>query len=279
MTVADVFGTLELCAVEVAISMSLDSAFQYAAQLEDPVRADLVESHRRSWARLAGFGTWWTGPERIAIAAASRAAVDCAFCRERKKALSPISVTGAHAGVSGGGSEGLIPEAAIDAVHRIVTDASRLSGTWVEGLAEQGVSDAHYVELLSVVVSVRSIDAFHRAMGLPLEPLPEPTPGSCEPTRRRPPTAEKTDAFVAMLPSRKPPGEDADLFPGPAPYVIRAMSLVPDAVRWLKDLSGAHYLSMEAGQMFDFANGRGPLSRAQTELIAGRVSAVNECFY
>jgi len=44
-------------------------------------------------------------------------------------------------------------------------------------------------------------------------------------------------------------------------------------------LSGAHYLSMESGQMFDFANGRGPLSRAQTELIAGRVSAVNECFY
>ena len=117
------------------------------------------------------------------------------------------------------------------------------------------------------------------AMGLPLEPLPEPTLGGCEPTRRRPPTAEKTGAFVAMLPSRKPPGEDADLFPGPAPYVIRAMSLVPDAVRWLKDLSGAHYLSMEVGQMFDFANGRGPLSRAQTELIAGRVSAVNECFY
>ena len=43
--------------------MSLDSAFQYAAQLEDPIRADLVEAHRRSWARLAESGTWWTGPE------------------------------------------------------------------------------------------------------------------------------------------------------------------------------------------------------------------------
>jgi hypothetical protein len=47
----------------------------------------------------------------------------------------------------------------------------------------------------------------------------------------------------------------------------------------LKDLSNAHYLSMAAGQMMDFSRGRGPLSRAQTELIAGRVSALNECFY
>ena len=84
-----------------------------------------------------------------------------------------------------------------------------------------------------------------------------------------------------MLPSRKSSGEDADLFPGPgpAPNVIRAMSLVPDAGRWLKELSAAHYLSMEAGEMLDFVNGKGPLDRSQTELIAGRVSAVNECFY
>ena len=255
--------------------MSQDSCFQYEAQLEDPIRVDLVESHRRSWKRLAESGTWWTGAERIAIAAEGRAANDCALCRERKRALSPFSVVGEHDSVSGN----TLPPAAVDAVHRIVTDASRLSGTWVAGLAEQGVSDAHYVELLSVVVSVRSIDAFHRAMGIALEPLPEPVLGGAAPSRRRPSEAEKTDAYVAMLPSRKPQGENADLFPGPAPYVVRAMSLVPDAVRWLKDLSSAHYLSMEGGQMLDFAKGRGPLSRAQTELIAGRVSAVNECFY
>ena len=82
-----------------------------------------------------------------------------------------------------------------------------------------------------------------------------------------------------MLPSRTPAGEDADLFSGPAPYVIRAMSLVPESVRWLNELSSAQYLDMDNGEMFDFVNGKGPLDRAQTELIAGRVSAVNECFY
>ena len=262
MTVADVFGTLELCAVEVAISMSLDSAFQYAAQLEDPVRADLVESHRRSWARLAESGTWWTGPERIAIAAASRAAIDCALCRERKEALSPLSVTGAHDGVSGGGSEGLVPEAAIDAAHRLVTDA--IAALWElgwKGSRREGVSDAQYVELLSVVVSVRSIDAFHRAMGLRgLSPCLSPTPAAGASRRVGVPSDSGGGRRVCSRcsPSRKPRGEEADLFPGRAPTVIRAMSLVPDAVRWLKDLSACPLpLDAEAGEMLDFAHGRG----------------------
>lgn len=254
--------------------------FDYRAGSEPgtpPIRADLVAAHRRAWERLASPGTWWTAAERIAIAAESRAALDCAFCTERREALSPFGVTGEHDAAT----HGVLPEAAVDAVHRLVTDATRLSRAWVEGLAQGGVPDTHYVELISVVVSVRSIDAFHRAMGLPLEALPVPDPAQAdrEPARRRPETAVAGEAYVPMLPSRKPPGEDADLFSGPAPYVVRALSLVPDAVRWLKELSAAHYLSMEDGQMLDFAKGRGPLSRAQTELIAGRVSAMNECFY
>lgn len=249
------------------------ASFDYLAQLADPVRPDLVAAHQSAWHKIASGGTWWTGEERVAIAAESRAAADCEFCRERKTALSPTSVEGEHNAVSGQ----VLPRAAVDAIHRIITDVTRLTASWVEGLEEQGVPDTHYVELLSVVVSVRSIDVFHAAMGLEAEPLPAPLPGA--PGERRPPNAVSGEAWVAMLPSRKAPGEDADLFPGPAPYVIRAMSLVPDAVRWLKELSDAHYLAMDSGEMFDFVNGKGPLSRAQTELIAGRVSAVNECFY
>jgi len=80
-----------------------------------------------------------------------------------------------------------------------------------------------------------------------------------------------------MLPSGRLKGDEADLWSGPTGNVIRAMSLVPEAVRWLKELGAAQYLSDKA--MTDFTRGRGPLSRAQTELIAGRVSAINECFY
>ena len=246
-------------------------SFDYAKQIEDPIREDLVVAHRRAWELLAEPGTWWNGRERVAIAAESRAADDCSFCRKRREALSPLSESGTHDVVSGE----ILPAAAIDAIHRIVTDATRLTSSWVDGLADEGVPVTHYVELLSVVVSIRSIDGFHRAMGLGLEGLPEARPG--DPSRKRPAAAVKGEAWVPMLPTGRPSGEEADLWGAQTGNVIRAMSLVPDAVRWLNELGSAQYLDMNA--MMDFTRARGVLSRAQTELIAGRVSAMNECFY
>lgn len=245
--------------------------FDYARIAEDPIRDDLAEAHRLAWQRIAEPGTWWNGAQRVAIAAETRAAEDCLFCRKRREALSPFGLQGEHDHVSGE----ILPPAAIDAVHRIVTDATRLTSSWVNGLADQDVPVTHYVELLSVAVSVRSIDGFHRAMGFPLEPLPDSHPG--EPSRKRPEAAVQEEAWVPMLPTGRPSGDEADLWPAQTGNVIRAMSLVPDAVRWLKELGGAQYLAVDA--MTDFTRGRGPLSRAQTELIAGRVSAINECFY
>ncbi len=254
---------------------TFDYAFNYALnygdQVEDAIRDDLVLAHRQAWNRIASPGTWWTGRERVAIAAETRAADDCAFCRKRREALSPYSEEADHDTVTGD----VLSEVAIDAVHRIVTDATRLTQSWVSGLSRQGIPDTHYVELLSVVVSIRSIDGFHRAMGLRPEPLPEARSG--EPSRERPSAAAPGEAWVPMLPNGRLKGDEADLWSSQTGNVIRALSLVPEAVRWLKELSAAHYLSEEA--MTDFTRGRGPLSRAQTELIAGRVSAINECFY
>jgi hypothetical protein len=96
----------------------------------------------------------------------------------------------------------------------------------------------------------------------------------------RPATTESETAWVPLLVPSRVEAENDDLFPpGPVvPNVIKALSLVPDGGRWLKALSNAHYLAMAGGQMMDFSRGRGPLSRAQTELLAGRVSAFNDCF-
>jgi hypothetical protein len=247
--------------------------FDYTSRdhAEDTIRQDLVIAHREAWDRIAKPGTWWTGSERVAIAAEARAADYCSLCRKRREAPSPYSEKGSHDAVSGN----VLPEAAIDAIHRLVTDAMRLTRDWVEGLAAKGVPDTHYVELLSVVVSIRSIDGFHRAMGLSPEALPSPQEG--EPSRQRPEAAVLGEAWVPMLPNGRQKGEEADLWQGPTGNVIRAMSLVPEAVRWLKELGAAQYLSESA--MTDFTRGRGPLSRTQTELIAGRVSSINECFY
>ena len=234
-----------------------------------PVRDDLRAAHDRQWQRLAQPGTWWTGAERVAIAAEVRRAAQCPLCRERKVALSPHAVEGQHA------STGELPEAAVDVIHRVVTDPGRLTRAWFEKTLASGLTDAQYVEIIGVVVTVVSVDSFCRGLGVPLHPLPEPAPG--EPLRRRPPTAQAEGAWVPMIPNGGATGPEADLYDGGRAFnVVRAMSLVPDEVRGLKDLGAAHYLSFD--RMRDLRAGRS-LNRAQIELVAGRVSALRECFY
>ena len=95
-----------------------------------PVRGDLAAAHRRAWEHLAGPGRYLGGAQRVAAAAEVRAAWSCTLCRERKQALSPFSVDGEHDHASAS----VLSDAAIDTVHRLVTDASRLSRSWVEKL-------------------------------------------------------------------------------------------------------------------------------------------------
>ncbi len=232
------------------------------------IRDDIPAAHRRAWERLAAPGTWWTGAERVAIAAEVRNAQHCALCRARKRALSPSAVAGQHEHLDA------LPEAAIDVIHRVASDPGRLSEAWCKEVLT-GLSEEQYVELIGVVVSVVSIDSLHRGLGVPLEPLPEPTSG--EPLRKRPASAQREAAWVSMIPSSAVGGEESDLWPkGRTGNVVRALSLVPAEVRGLKELSAAHYLGMD--EMMDLEKGRS-LDRRQIELIAGRVSALNECFY
>ena len=245
-------------------------AIGYANALA-PVRDDLVAAHRRAWKRLARPGTWWSGAERVAIAAEVRSAAQCPLCRERKAALSPAGVTGEHA------SRGALPEVAVEVIHRVTTDPAQLSKAWFEKCQAGGLGDTHYVEMIGVIVTIVSIDDFCRGLGLAPHPLPDAIPG--EPSRRRPPGALPEDAWVPMIRERRATGAEADLYEGrrTTGNVIRALSLVPDEVRGLMDLSAAHYLSPAV--MLDLRRGTPALDRRQVELIAGRVSALNECFY
>lgn len=244
--------------------------FDYSS-LEFPIRGDISEAFNEYWDKLAAPGSWWTGAERIAIAEETRNAVQCNFCQERKQALSPNSVSGEHFSTTD------LNQHAVDAAHRIITDQTRITQAYVNQLADNGISNEAYVELAGIVVCVFSIDEFHRALGLPYEQLPEPVAG--EPDHYRPAQAEVGTGFVPMLPKGELQGAEADLWPnGRSANVIRAFSLVPQAVRdWLA-LASAQYLSVP--RMADmFKQDDRAIDRMQMELVAGRVSAVNECFY
>lgn len=236
------------------------------------IRHDLPEAYREAWLKIASPGNWWKGEDRVAIAAEVRAARDCSLCAERKSALSPFSVKGQHQATTN------LPEVAIDAVHRIVTDVSRLTKTWLEDCGEQGLSKEQYIELLGIVVAVISIDAFHRALGIDDEKLPEPIAG--EPSYYLPTSIVEGDAWVPVIPASAAKGTESDLYGGQKQTgnVLSAMSLVPDSVRLLTTLASVQYL--QATDVINPSmNGGRKISRAQMELLAGRISSLSSCFY
>ena len=235
-----------------------------------PVRGDFAASHQRFWGRLSRPGTWWTGAERIAIAAETRQAQGCALCNERRQALSPHTVAGDHERVSD------LPDAAVEAIHAISCYSSKLTRGWYQSLLDKGLSDGQYVEIVGTVATVISIDEFCRGLDLAPHPLPEPIEG--EPTGYRPKSAAPDEAWVPLVPRNNAGTPEADLWPdGSLGNIIRAMSLVPEEVRTLRDLLPVHFVAYE--KVREPNAGTGTLNRPQMELVAAKVSIMNQCYF
>jgi hypothetical protein len=235
-----------------------------------PIRPSLLSAIEEAWDRLAAPGTWWSGAERTAIAAEARNAKSCRLCEARKQALSPYAAKGVH------DSLGNLPGEAVEAVHRLVTDASRITEAWVRDMADGQLGEAGYIEIVSVVATVTALDTFDHALGRPPRALAAAVDGS--PTRRRPAGAKRNLAWVATL----APEDVASGDPNPYPVhgdknIHRALSLVPQAVIDFFDLDVELYLRDH--EIRDFATEYRAISHAQIELIAGRASAINRCFY
>ncbi len=195
------------------------------------VRAEIGDEFRREWGRLASPGPTWTGAERVAIGAAARS--------------------------EGVGDPGL-PDAAVEAAHRLYHHPASPTSEWVEAVADT-LGMAHYVELVGVVARLAAVDGFHRALGLPLEPLPEVIGG--DPTGEIDDRATPGAAWVPMVGGSS---------------IVGALSMVPPEAAAQEQLHGPMYLTYQQMADFDFRRG---LHRSQIELVAARASAINECFY
>lgn len=240
------------------------------------IRSDLAEAQTEAWQQIGHSGSWWTGVERVEIAAETRRAVTCSLCAARRAALSPAAVAGTHDFVSS------LPPPAVEAIHRIRTDSGRLGAGWYERLQADGLSDSYYVELLSIVAIVVAIDTFRAASGLPIQPFPVPIAG--EPARRRPVGVKPGLAWMPTLAPEDRSPEDPDLYrdnPGPRERgggnVHRALSLVPGAMIHWWDMFETMYLPAPA--MRDFSREYRAISHAQIEFLAARVAALNQCVY
>lgn len=244
------------------------SAFDYR-DAPVPVREDIVAAHNRAWRRIARPGTWHSGEIRVRIAAETRNAKACRLCAARKEALSPYGVEGEHDCLGG------LSDATVEAIHRIATDPGRLTRKWYESLLADGLTAEQYVETVGVVCTTISVDTFAGAMGM--EPLPLPVPVAGEPIRVRPASAGQGAAWVPWILPDRAAEDEMDLFSPIHANIHRAMSLVPAEARGFFDLVETQYLPHR--QMRDFANEFRAITHSQIELLAGRISAINQCVY
>jgi hypothetical protein len=237
------------------------------------VRANFAEGHHRYWQRLASPGCWLTGVERIAVAKEVRKAGTCKLCSQRKAALSPYQVDGAHDTASD------LSDTMIEVVHRVITDSARLTRSWFDVIIQQGLNVEEYIEIIGTLVHVLSIDEFCRGLGLPLHKLPEALNGDASEYRPANIIEGGDNAWVPFISQVEQSSPESDLWQGAMEAgVISALSLVPDEVRSLVDLLKVHYLDND--EFMDLEKSpQGTLSRIETEVVAARVSAFNGCFY
>jgi len=236
------------------------------------MRQGLREATSVAWQTLGKVGVWWTGADRVQIAREARTARDCPLCRERKAALIPHAVAGTHV------SSTTLPPAAIEAIHRVVSDPGRLSEAWYRRTTSAGLGEEAYVELLSVVAITTAIDTFDRACRAQLRALPAAAPGT--PSRQRPAGAKPGLGWMPMLAPEDVAPEDPPLYAVAGRIggnVHRALSLVPQAMMQFWDMFEEMYLPQDA--MRDFGREYRAISHAQIEMLAARVAVRNHCVY
>lgn len=233
------------------------------------VRDDITAAHRRAWDRLSKPGSWLAGEERVKVMAETRHAQDCATCAKIKDALSPFAVTVAHdAGTD-------LAEPWVNMIHLIVADPGRLTHGWYRKTIDSGIPETHFVEIVSIVAHTTAIDTFAKGIGVPVRTLPEPKAG--EPSRYQPAEARQHQAWAPNIAWDEFGPNEADYFVGPEANIRRAMTLAPDEARGFFDVVSAQYLA--GPQMRDFSQEFRAITHLQIELLAARVSALNQCTY
>jgi hypothetical protein len=226
---------------------------------------DVAAACAAEWRTVGVAGDWWTGAERVAIAAEARRARDCPTCAQRKAALSP------GLGTDGHDARGALDAVVVDAIHRITTDPGRLSKTWYERVLASGLQPGAYVELVGVIFTLTLVDTFAAAIDATEPVLPSPQRGA--PPRVAPEAARPGGARVPIVPPDGWSGPLAQMYqsapPGsPVANIILALSLVP-----------REQLGLVMLMRHTYRHPVPEITEPQIQLIASTVSAYNDCFY
>ena len=157
---------------------------------------------RETWDQVAAPGTWWSGPERVAIAGAARAAR-----------------------VGHAVADSTLPSAATEVAVMVGGTPAQTTRDWAEAMVE-ALGEEKYIEAASIASRVVPVDTFTRLVGSQLEPFPAPLEG--EPSERiADPPARRGSAWVGMVGFPTPPN---------------VFSAVPGEMIAMNDISNVFYM-------------------------------------
>ena len=231
----------------------MTETFNYAGESEENwgpqaayVRQDIVHAHRQTWKAIASAGSFWSDVDRLEIAKQARAA---------RSQRSDLPFNRSY-------PDSRLNRDTLETVRKVAADAGKIDRLWANKQIAS-IGNGPYAELVSIVASVSAVDAFSEALGRPREMLPSPTGGSRSGVKSD--NAVDIGGYLPMVD------------PWEGPNVSRALSLVPAANELFMQNVSSMYVGRGGG--FNDMVWDGPLSRPQAELLAARVSSVNECFY
>jgi hypothetical protein len=231
---------------------------------EIPVREALAEAHAAQFERFGQAGTWGTAAQRLAVISQARQAGIEAGMLEMPKD-------------GGAVSDVELPEDVRAIIHCLAVSPKDFDMDTYQQARRAGLSDPEFAEMVAIVSFIVNLDVYARGIGVPLRPFVKPQ--SDNPTRELPVEAVLERAFVPTIPNPPEGGAIAkELYGSFKPYIMRALSIVPDEFRAHLELEQAQYILLPRIMDFDYNHHEG-LTRPQVEVVAGRVSAINDCFY
>lgn len=206
------------------------------AQSPVPVRGDLKGVYRKIWEHLGKPGPVLDATQRSVLLTTARAARSgsALIASRASSALDELAAT-------------------------LYCEPGAVTETTVRAAADES-GDAAASETVGIIAMLSAVDGAHRALGIELEPLPDPLPG------------QATGNITQGLKRRR------THLPMPPGAIPGAIDLVPEVAMVFRDSFGAQYMTEQDMAHSDFERSPG-LNRAQMELVSSRTSLINECFY